>query len=405
MQNRLVLRFPALAVREFRLFFLGQLVSQTGTWMQSIATAWLIYRLTDSPFWLGLASFSSQIPILLLSTSAGVWNDRFDRRRILLGSQIAALAQALLLVLLVGSESATPLWLIVLSLALGVIHAVDLPARQAFLSQLVRDKMLLPSAIGLNSFLMNASRFVGPLLAGLIVSHFGELYCFLVNALSYLAVIMALLAIPANASPERGKEPFLAAFRAGFAHALTTPRIRDTLLLIAGFSFFITPYATLMPVFARDVFGGGATLYGSLLSSAGLGSLAAALFLAGATKPDRLLGRVVMASRAAGLLLAAFAVVPWLGLAYPLLALIGFSVILTIAGANTLIQLAVQDSFRGRVMALFSTAFLGIGPLGSLAAGTVAEHFGARAVLLGCGLIALLLAGGIGARLKGTRTS
>lgn len=401
MSSFLLRRFPALAAPDFRLFFLGQFISQSGTWMQSIAAAWLIYRITESPFWLGLASFASQAPILFLSPLAGVLNDRFDRRRILLVTQSAALLQALMLALITTSSAISPFLLVALTFLLGTIHAVDLPARQAFLSQLVADKARLPSAIGLNSFLMNACRFIGPALAGVIVTHYGEQACFFLNAISYAAAILALLVIrPSGAAAPRA-EPFFAALSAGLRHALAVARIRHTLTLVAAFSFFVTPYATLMPVFARDLFGGNATLYGALLASAGLGSLSAALYLAG-SNPERLLLRVVRAARGAGIFLAAFAATAWLPAAYPLLVGLGFTVILTIAGANTLIQLAVADRFRGRVMSLFSTAFLGIGPLGSLAAGIAAEHFGARTVLTVCSLIVLALAIVLGERLKKT---
>ncbi|MCX7897857.1 MAG: MFS transporter [Rhodocyclaceae bacterium] len=402
MENFLVRRFPALAAREFRLFFLGQFISQTGTWVQSIALSWLVYRLTDSPFWLGLAGLANQAPILLFSALSGVLNDRLDRRRVLLATQMAAMLQALLLAAIVVSGLATPALLITLTFLLGLIHAVDLPARQAFLSQLIQDKARLASAIGLNSFLMNATRLLGPMLAGLVVTHFGEVACFLLNALSYPAVIFALSSLHMPLQQPRIPERFLPALWAGLSYVRHTPRIRTTLLLVASFSFFITPYATLMPVFARDEFAGDATLYGALLSSAGFGSLTAALVIAGSARPDRLLARVVRAARLASLLLAAFALNHFPVLAYPLLAGLGFCVILAIAGANTLIQVILADQFRARVMALFSMAFLGIGPLGGLLAGYAAEHFGARHVLAVYAFLALGLTHHLGNRLKKT---
>lgn len=384
-------RFPAFQSRNFRLFFAGQLVSLIGTWMQHIAMTWLAYRLTDSTVMLGLVGFSSQIPILLFAIPAGVWNDRLDRRRLLLLTQFLALLQALLLAGLTATQTINPLLLLVLAFTLGCINAVDLPARQAFVAQMVPDKRALPNAIGLNSFLMNGSRFVGPALAGLVVATAGEAACFLLNALSYLAVIIALAAIRTVAGKPPARQSAIEALRAGLCYAQSHPRIRTILLLVASFSFFVTPYVVMMPVYARDLFHGDARTYGLLISSAGAGSLCAALWLAwrGGKRAgdglDRLVGRTAVAG---GLALAAFAFVPAISLAYPLLMLLGFAVVITAAGSNTLIQLEVEEQFRGRVMAIFSTAFLGIAPLGSLTVGLVSVHLDVRPTLFCCGLLA-----------------
>ncbi|MDI6748119.1 MAG: MFS transporter [Rhodocyclaceae bacterium] len=382
---------PALRSRNFRLFFAGQLVSLIGTWMQQIAMIWLAYRLTDSVAMLGLVGFASQIPILLFSTLAGVWSDRIDRRRLLLLTQFLSLLQALALFGLTVSGAITPAALLMIAFLLGCINAIDLPARQAFVAQLVTDRSDLPNAIGLNSLLMNGSRFVGPTLAGLLVAAAGEAACFLVNALSYLAVLVALAAI--RVAPRKVRvQPALTALRAGLAYAFTHPQIRLPLFMVAGFSFFVTPYAVLMPAFARDIFHGDAQTYGFLVGSAGIGSLSAALFLALrgsggiATGLDRL---SAYATLTAGIALAAFALAPTLIIAYPLLAVLGFCVVITVAGSNTLIQTVVEEDFRGRVMAIFSTAFLGIAPLGSLAVGGIGEILGVRPTLLLCGFLAL----------------
>jgi MFS family permease len=390
MHSRPVL--PAFRSRNYRLFFAGQLVSLIGTWMQQIAMTWLAYRLTDSAAMLGLVGFAGQIPILLFSAVAGVWNDRVDRRRLLLLTQALSMLQALLLFALTVGHAITPDVLVVLAFLLGCINAVDLPARQAFVAQLVADKADLPNAIGLNSFLMNASRFVGPALAGLLVATAGEAACFLINALSYLGVIAALAAIrTAPRTPARA-QPALAALRAGLDYAFGHPQIRLPLLMVAGFSFFVTPYAVMMPVFARDLFHAGAETYGFLIASAGFGSLCAAAFLAlrGGKRSAGGLDRLVAyATLAGGVLLACFALAPSAGFAYPLLLALGASVIVVVAGSNTLIQIVVEEEFRGRAMALFSTAFLGIAPLGSLVVGTAGDTFGVRVTLLGCGLCAL----------------
>jgi MFS family permease len=392
-RSRLNFAFPALRSRNYRLFFAGQMVSLIGTWMQQIAMTWLAYRLTDSVAMLGLVGFAGQIPILLFSAYAGVWNDRLDRRRLLMATQALSMAQALLLFGLTMTHLITPTALVGLAFLLGCINAVDLPARQAFVAQLVDDKADLPNAIGLNSFLMNASRFVGPALAGLLVATAGEAACFLINAGSYLAVLLALTAIRVAARPPRPHQPAWTALRSGFDYAFRHPQIRLPLMMVAGFSFLVTPYAVMMPVFAREFFQGGAETYGFLIGSAGFGSLSAALFLAfrGSQQHGGLDRLVARATLTGGTLLAAFALTPTITIAYPLLATLGFSVILTVAGSNTLIQMVVEDDYRGRVMALFSTAFLGIAPLGSLAVGALAEVWDVRPTLLCCGLGAAML--------------
>lgn len=390
---------PAFRSRNYRLYFAGQLISLIGTWIQQIAMTWLAYRLTESAAVLGLVSFASQIPILLFSSVAGVWNDRLDRRRLLMCTQAIALLQALGLFVLAANGLARAEWLIGLAFLLGCINAVDLPARQAFVAELVERKADLPNAIGLNSLLMNASRFVGPALAGALVAAFGETVCFLLNALSYGAVLLALavMRVASRPAPPR-RESALAAWRAGLAYARDHDEIRHALLLVAGIGFFITPYAVMMPLFAHETFSGGADTYGYLIASAGGGSLCAALWLAirggkqdtSATVP--LAGIVAQASLGGALALIGFALMPIPWLAYPLLALLGFNVVLTVAGSNTLLSLWVSENYRGRVMALFSTAFLGLSPIGSLLVGTGVTVWGVRPVLTGCGLLMLLVA-------------
>lgn len=383
---------PAFRSRNYRLFFAGQLISLIGTWMQQIAMIWLAYRLTDSAAMLGLVGFASQIPILLFSTLAGVWTDRLDRRRLLQWTQFFSLLQALTLFALTLSGAVTPLLLVMLAFLLGCINAIDLPARQAFVAQLVENKADLPNAIGLNSLLMNGSRFVGPTLAGLIIATAGEAACFLINALSYLGVLIALSAIRLQPRAVRAQAA-LTALRAGLNYAFQHPQIRSSLFLVAGFSFFVTPYTVLMPVFAREIFHGAADTYGFLIGSTGIGSLSAALFLALRGRSDGLNRFVAQATFAAGAALASFVLVatvsPALFLAYPLLSILGFSAVLTIAGSNTLIQTEVEEDFRGRVMAIFSTAFMGIAPLGSLVVGAIGEALGVKQTLFACGLLAL----------------
>ncbi|TCJ14991.1 MFS transporter [Parasulfuritortus cantonensis] len=379
----------ALRARDFRIYFAGQLVSVAGTWMQQIAMAWLTYRLTDSVFMLGLLGFASQAPILVFGPLGGVWADRLDRRTLMMWTQTLAMAQALVLAVLAWQGWATPALLLGLAFVLGCVNAVDVPARQSLVVHLVGDRTVLPNAIALNSFMMNATRFVGPALAGFIVAWAGEAVCFLLNALSYLAVLLALMALHARPGGDASKRP-LHALREGLVYTFGHRDIRRFLLLVAMVSFLIAPYVVMMPLYARTMFHGDARTLGLLVSSAGAGSLSAALFLASRTSIAGLARRVSLAAALAGLALALFALNEVHALAYPILMVLGFSVVLVAAGSNTLLQSWVRDDMRGRVMATFSMAFLGVAPLGSLAVGSLAHVAGIRPTLFLCGLAALL---------------
>jgi MFS family permease len=379
----------ALRSRDFRIYFAGQLVSVAGTWMQQIAMAWLIYRLTDSAFMLGLLGFASHAPILLFGQLGGVWADRFDRRRLMMATQGLAMTQALLLAWLTWIGWATPGLLLALSFLLGCVNAVDVPARQSLVVHLVGDRSELPNAIALNSLMMNSTRFVGPALAGFIVALLGEALCFLLNALSYLAVLLALLALRARPNGDASK-PALHALRDGLRYTFGHRDIRLFLMLVAAVSFLIAPYVSMMPLYAKTIFGGDVRTLGLLVSSAGAGSLLGSLFLATRKDIDKLAGRVSRAAMTAGVALAAFAYNDHHALAYPILMVLGFSVVLVAAGSNTLLQSWVRDDMRGRVMATFSMAFLGVAPLGSLAVGGLAHLAGIRPTLFLCGLLTLL---------------
>ncbi len=379
----------ALRSRDFRIYFAGQLVSVAGTWMQQIAMAWLAYSLTHSALVLGLLGFASQIPILLFAPLGGVWSDRVDRRRLMMTTQVLAMLQALMLAVLAWQGWATPALLIGLAFVLGCINAVDVPARQSLVVHLVSDRALLPNAIALNSFMMNATRFVGPALAGVIVAWAGEAVCFLLNALSYLAVLVALGALHTRPGGGAAK-PALHALREGLAYTFSHRDIRLFLLLVAAVSFLVAPYVVMMPLYARTVLGGDARTFGLLVSSAGAGSLLASLFLASHKSIDGLAQRVGLAAIVSGAALVAFALNSVAVLAYPILMALGFSVVLVAAGSNTLLQSWVRDDVRGRVMAIFTMAFLGIAPLGSLAMGSLTHALGIRPALFVFGMLALL---------------
>lgn len=380
----------ALRARDFRLYFAGQLVSVAGTWMQQIAMAWLAYKLTNSALVLGLLGFASQIPILLFGPLGGVWSDRVDRRRLMMTTQALAMLQALILAVLAWQGWVTPGLLLGLAFLLGCINAVDIPARQSLVVHLVADRALLPNAIALNSFMMNATRFVGPALAGVIVAWAGEALCFLLNALSYLAALLALSAL--HTRPGRGEvKPALQALREGLAYTVSHHDIRLFLLLVATIAFLIVPYVVMMPLYARTVLGGDARTFGLLLSSAGAGALLASVYLASHRSIERLARRVARAAILSGVAVVVFALNDAALLAYPILMVLGFSVVLVAAGSNTLLQSWVRDDMRGRVMAIFSMAFLGIAPLGHLAMGSLTHFVGIRPALVLFGTLAILV--------------
>lgn len=380
----------ALRSRDFRLYFAGQLVSVAGTWMQQIAMGWLAYRLTDSALVLGLLGFSSQLPILLFGAVGGVWSDRVDRRRLMMWTQSLAMLQALVLALLAWQGWITPTLLLIMAFLMGCINAMDMPARQSLVVHLVEDRAQLPNAIALNSLLMNATRFVAPALAGFIIALAGEAVCFILNALSFLAVLLALRAIRARPGGDRSKSA-LHALREGLHYTFSHSDIRLFLMLVAAVSFLVTPYVVMMPLYARTIFKGDAQTLGLLVSSAGAGSLMASLFLATRTSIAGLARKVSLAATVAGTALALFALNTQHALAYPILMLLGFSVVLIAAGSNTLLQTWVRDDLRGRVMATFSMAFLGIAPLGSLAVGSLAHAIGIRPTLFLCAVLTIVL--------------
>ena len=377
----------ALSSRNYRLYFAGQIISLAGTWMQQIAMVWLAYRLTGSAFVLGMVGFASQIPILVLGAFGGVMTDRFDRRRLLLVTQALSMIQALLLALLAWIDAATPAHLVMLAFGLGCINALDVPARQSIVVQLVNDPDDLPNAIALNSFMMHATRFVGPALAGWVVATTGEAVCFLLNAASYLAVLLALRAIRLPVDPgRRAAAPPLQALREGLAYCAGNEAIRSSLRLIASLSLLATPYTVLMPLFAREIFGGDARLYGLLMGTAGCGALGGAVLLALRADTAGLGALVGRMAPLVGVALAVFALSESLWLSVPALLVLGFAILLCVAGSNTLIQTAVDNDFRGRVMALFTMAFLGLAPIGSFVVGSAAHAFGVRPTLAVCGL-------------------
>ena len=383
----------ALRHRDFQLFFAGQGVSQIGIWLQLIATSWLIYRLSGSTFLLGLSAFALQIPFLVLAPVAGVWVDRLDRRRVIATTNSIALAQSLVMLALVASGWVAPWHLIAGNLVRGVVAACEAPARQTLLVTLVRGKADLPNAIALNSIMMNGARFVGPLLGGMVIAAFGEVAGFALNSLTYLAVLAALYAMrlaPSHRAPR--DESWLRQFAAGLRYAYGFLPSRSALLLLSAVGFFAQPYQSLMPFFAKEVFHGDSRTLGMLIGAGGLGAVVGMIHLAMRPSIRGLLSLLAWTSAIAGASLAAFSFSSSLWLALPLITLTGLGIMLTAAATNTVLQSIVPDELRGRVASLYVVSFLGISPLGSLAAGWIAEHIGAQATLVAGGTCALAAA-------------
>jgi len=376
----------ALRHRNFRLFFFGQSLSLIGTWMTRVATSWLVYRLTGSTFLLGTITFASQIPSFLLAPVAGVWVDRWDRRRVLLATQVLAAVQSMLLAGLTLSGRITVWEIAALSVFQGLINGVDMPARQSALVLMVEDRADLSNAIALNSTMVNGARLLGPALAGLIIAWVGEGYCFLIDGLSYFAVIASLLAMRMEGrAAMRAAVSAFEQLKEGWTYVSTFAPIRTVLITFAIGSFMGVPYTVLMPVFATKVLHGGAHTLGFLMGAMGVGSVGAALTLA-ARKSVRGLFRAIPAALAlfgAGLIGFAFSRTYELSLA--LMAVTGFGMMFFAAASNTVIQTIVEDDKRARVMSYYTMAYMGASPLGSLLAGALAPVIGAPGAVVLCG--------------------
>jgi len=379
--------------RDYRLYFAGQGISQTGTWLQLIATSWLVYELTGSAFLLGLAAFAQQIPMLVLGPFAGVWVDRMNKRWVLLITQNGALLQSLAMLALVASGHVQAWHLILANLVLGVLNAIDSPARQAQLVELVGGREDLPNAIAFSSVLMNSARFIGPMIGGAVIGALGVAWGFGFNCLLRGAVILALYLIRATPrATERGRDGWLRQLAAGFRYAYGFLPTRSALLLLAAVSFSVQPYQSLAPFFARDVFHGDSVTLGWLIGAGGLGAAAGTVYLAMRPTVRGLLTVMPIAGASAGAALIGFSFSTSLWLALPLLVVVGVGGMLTAASTNTVLQTIVEDHMRARVISIYMMSFLGTAPLGALFAGTLSEVIGPPAVLALGGVAALTAA-------------
>jgi MFS family permease len=373
----------ALRYRNYRLFFGGQSVSLIGTWMTRIATSWLVYRMTHSAFLLGVAGFSLQIPFLLLGPFAGVWVDRLDRHRVLVITQILSMIQSFWLAALALTGRITVPDIIALSLFQGAINAFDMPARQAFVVQMVEDRADLSNAIALNSSMVNGARLIGPSLAGIIIAAFGEGYCFLIDGISYIAVIASLLLMHITRQQARSQRTqLMRELKEGWQYVSHFAPIRSILILLGLVSLVGMPYTVLMPIFAGSVLHGGAHTLGFLMGAAGVGALIGALILATRRSVVGLGRMVALTSAGFGAGLFAFSNSRWLPLSLPLMMFTGFCMMTQMASSNTILQTIVDEDKRGRVMSFYSIAFQGTAPFGSLIAGAAASRIGAPKTLM-----------------------
>ncbi len=371
----------ALGHRNYRLYFSGQLLSLAGTAMQQIALSWLVFSLTGSTAMLGLITFVGQIPSLVLAPFAGVLSDRFPRRSLLLWTQLLSTVHAAILAgLTFTGQINTPI-LLTMALALGLINSVDQPVRQSFVAELVDDRADIPNAVALSSFTIHAARFIGPSIGGFLIAGVGEASCFALNALSFLGAIFALAAMSGlHAAPARKRTP--GALREGFQYVITHREIRLLLAIVATVSFFGSSYGALLPYFAKEIYHGDARSYGLLATAGGVGACLGTVFLASRRSAQAISRTVLKAMVLVSLALAAFALSHVFWVSMVALAVMGFASINAVAASSAVIQNTVHDGVRGRVMAIYTMAFFGVSPLGSLATGYLARVFGASRTLL-----------------------
>lgn len=383
----------ALRHRNFRLFLSGQIFALIGYWIQIVAQSWLLYRLTGSATLLGVLAFASSLPILLLAPVAGWWADRCNLHRTMFITQLLELLQAVTMAALALAGIIAPWHIITLAMFLGVLVAIELPIRHAYLLELVDGKEDLPNAIALTSLMANSGRMVGPAVAGVLIGVLSEAHCFLINAFTYISVVISFLMIRIQAKPrEPSKKPLLAGLHEGFAYSWNLLPIRALLLTLTVVALLATPYSTLMPVMVRDVFGGEADQMGYLMSAAGVGAICGTLYLSSRRNARGLIRLIIIAVLAAGIALTLFAHAPSVWFALPLLALLGFGILVTSTSVNTILQTIVDDDKRGRVMSLYTAAFLGMTPFGALTAGALADWIGPRATLTLGGLCCIAAA-------------
>jgi len=405
-QSKWMVVVRALRHRNYRLFFGGQSISLIGTWMTRIATSWLVYRISGSALLLGVVGFAGQIPTFLLAPFAGVWVDRWNRHRVLVVTQVLAMLQSFALAWLTLANRITVWDVIWLGAFQGLVNAFDMPGRQAFVVEMVDDRRDLSNAIALNSSMVNMARLIGPSVAGVVIAAVGEGYCFLIDAISYLAVIASLLAMKLLPQEvKRSAGGMWSELKDGWFYVSRSAPIRSILLLLALISLVGMPYSVLMPIFAGNILHGGPHTLGFLMGASGVGALTGAIILA-ARKSVLGLGRLVAFSAAAfGFGLATFSQSRWLWLSFLLMFVTGYGMMQQMAASNTILQTIVDEDKRGRVMSYYTMSFMGMAPFGSLLAGGVASRHGAPATLLVSGLCCIVGAVWFVLQLKSIRSA
>jgi MFS family permease len=384
--------FRAFKSHNYRLYFTGQSVSLIGTWMQKTAVSWVIYTLTHSTFMLGLTLFASLFPSFLFSLIGGVVSDRYNRYRVLLITQVASLVQALLLAILILLKHYAVWEIISLSVVLGIINAFDVPARQSLVYEMVDNKDDLSNALALNSSMVNLSRIIGPALAGIVLESLGDGVCFLLNALSFVAVIgsLLLMKLPEYVKKEHTKNVF-GELKEGMAYIKRTPSIAFVLIMLALISLMVLPYSTMIPYYAKDVFKGTASTFGVIDSFIGLGAFSGAIFLASQKAGANLKKILFINTLVFGTGLVLFSHEHSYPLALAFATIAGFGMMSQITVSNTLIQTTVAPEMRGRVISYYAMAFFGMQPLGGLLVGAISKWIGTQDTLMGEGIAALLI--------------
>jgi len=385
--------FRALKIRNYKLFFSGQIVSLLGTWIQNIALGWLVYRLTGSSLWLGVVGFAGQIPALFISPFAGVFADRLNRRKVLLIAQSVSMLLAFIMATLVFTDNIKVWHIVVIASINGMVMAFDTPFRHAFLIEMVGGKDLLQNAIALNSTLINSARFIGPMIGGFLIAWVGEGLCFLINGISFFSVIGALLAMRLNsANLNRSHSSIFAELREGFNYSFSLKPIRYLLILVVTTSFFGLPFQVFLPVFAKEILGGDSQMLGFLTGAVGAGALTGAFYLASRSSIKGLPRFIQWTAILFGLGLMGFSLSSNTFLSLALLFVAGFGMIAHFASTNTLLQTIVDDEKRGRVMSFYGMSFLGFTPLGSLMLGSITDVIGVPITILISGSFCLLAA-------------
>ncbi|MGZ3789387.1 MAG: MFS transporter [Bacteriovorax sp.] len=381
--------FPALKHRNYKIYLSGQFVSLIGTWMQQLAMSWMVYRLTNSAFWLGVSGFSSQIPMFIFGLFAGVIVDHVDRHRLLIWTQSLSAIQAFTLAALTFSGKINLTELIALNLSLGMINCFDITGRQSFVVQMIKNRKDLPNAIALNSSVVNMTRLIGPAIAGAAIASVGEGMCFLLNGVSYLAVLVALFSIKVDKVKKKRFDinKIFESIKVGFHATFDNPSISSVIVFVALISFFGSPYTNLFPALASALPNGGAHTLGWISAFTGLGSLVGALYLATRKGPPDLGGIIAFGGLNMGVFLIALSRVQSLPLILVCVFMSGLGIMLQMSSTNTIIQTLAEDDKRGRVMSFLTLALFGTAPFGSLIMGFMAEHLGLSNTFLINGII------------------